>query len=64
MYTIIDTQGGGLKSTEKHETLESVRESLASFHSVDVEGAEDMSLIELCEIGGWGIEQDGFLHLL
>lgn len=53
MYQIIDGQGGGLKSTERHATLESVRESLASFHSVDTEGAEVMGLTELCDIGTW-----------
>ena len=56
MYKIIDGQGGGLKSTEFHETLEEVRASLASFHSIDVEGAEHMTLEDLQEIGDWEIQ--------
>ncbi len=55
MYKIIDLQGGGLKKTEQHNTLESVRESLASFHSIDVENTELMTLVDLCEIGGWEV---------
>jgi len=55
MYKIIDRQGGGLKNTEQHESLEDVRESLVSFHSIDVEGAEDMSLQDLCDIGDWDV---------
>lgn len=57
-YKIIDGQGGGLKGTEEHLTLDSVRNSLASFHSIDVEGTEKMTLGDLCEIGTWSIEDD------
>ena len=55
MYKIIDGQGGSLKADEEHKTLDEVRESLASFHSIDVDGAEEMSLQELCDIGTWDV---------
>lgn len=58
-YRLVDGEGGGLKWHELHPSLESVRESLAGFHSVDVEGAERMTLTDLCEIGTWSIvDQD------
>ena len=52
-------QGTGAMSTREFETLDKVREALDSYHSVDVEGTDKMTLIDLCEIGTWSVEEDG-----
>lgn len=55
MYKIIDLQGSGLRAGMEFDTLEAVRESLASFHSIDVECAEEMGLNDLCSMGCWDV---------
>lgn len=53
-------QGGGLKRGNTYATLEEVRDDLASFHSIDVENTDKMSLNDLCEVGSWQVvDMDG-----
>lgn len=56
MYKIIDNENGGLKRNEIHDTKESVRQSLISFHSIDWTGEQDiesMSLDFMLDYGNW-----------
>lgn len=57
MYKVIDCQGGGLMSDRQFSSLEEVKEALQSFHSVDVENTDKMTLEDLCEIGSWAVEK-------
>ena len=55
MYKVQDLQGGGLMRSRSWKTLNALRDDLADFHSIDVEGTESMTLADLCEIGSWGV---------
>lgn len=59
MYRIIDGQGGGLMAMREFKTLDEARDTLRSFHSIDTEGVDKMSLAQLCELGVWTIEENG-----
>lgn len=56
-YKIIDRQGTGAKANNIYNTLDEIRDDLRSYHSIDVEGAEKMTLEDLCEIGEWEVEE-------
>lgn len=58
-YAVIDRQGMGTMAARRFSSLEEVRDALASFHSIDVEGTEKMTLIDLCEVGEWEITKNG-----
>ena len=56
-FKIVDRQGTGYMSELVFNNKDEIREQLASFHSIDVEGAMEMSLNDLLEIGDWEIEE-------
>lgn len=56
-YKVIDMQGTGHMAGEVFDSKDEIRDRLRSFHSIDVEGAEKMSLNDLLEIGTWEIEE-------
>lgn len=63
IYRVEDLQGGGLMRSRVFESREQVREALASFHSVDVENTESMTLEDLCEIGCWEVVESQCTHI-
>lgn len=59
LYALVDRQGMGTMADRRFYSLDEVKEALQSFHSIDVEGTEKMTLIDLVEIGDWAITRDG-----
>ncbi len=59
LLRIKDEQTGGyFAGGVTFETLDEVRAQLASYHSVDVESTEKMSLTDLCELGHWSVHDE------
>lgn len=60
LYKIIDGQGAGTHYDEVFKNKEEIKEHLASYHSLDWEGEEEiekLSLEELMDYGEWDIEE-------
>ncbi len=64
MYKVIDRQGTGAMSGRIFASKEDARDQLASFHSVDVENTETMTLEDLCEIGDWELVEADYTDII